>query len=515
MHTHPRRLRALFQALVTPCNLAPASLPSLATDGAGPWSARRAHEGARARVGLLAAVSVLLTLPLIAPMPAEATTATISGTAFQDLNRDGVQQADEDPFVDHLIYLFDGDGDYVANRRTDSDGRFAFTGIADGAYTVSYAPGDWRDIREDWVPTTTGALHPEHEVTVSGGDMVTEFGWRPIEKSDDVSDPISEVTGPEGLLVQSYNDVISAQEIYEHITGEFTVGDEAPSTTVRFAHGDHNTAQTSISQSNGEITRVRTTVYASYGRWLTGGDHILAHEYGHAWMNYHNFYVQQDVERTWVTYLGARGMDPDDDRLGTSHAWMPGEIAAEDYRILLASDTAASSGHMNRDITHPEEIDGFEEWLREEFTTPPGGTDDGGSDGSEDADDGSDEGTEEDDTDHRTEDAEEEDTSSDEGGDSDEGTEDDGAEDTSSDEDESALRLSVETYKVRGVNHADLSWAGGEASEVDMYRNGTRITTSSGSGHSDDTGSRGSATYTYRVCEAGTDVCSEEHEIRF
>lgn len=458
----------------------------------------------RVLAAFIAVLFLLAAQPFVTS--ADAATGSISGTAFQDMNRDGVQQSSEDPFVDHLIFVFDSNGDWVASRRTNSEGRYSATNLPNGTYTVKYAPGEWSDLREDWVPTTTGSLYPEHPVTIEGDAVTADFGWRPIVKSTDINDPISEVEGPEGLRVQSYNDVIGAQELHDHLVSEFLIGDEAPSTTVRFAYGTYNTAQTTISQSDGEITSVRTAVYTSYGRWLDRGDRTLAHEYGHAWMNYHNFYVQQDVDREWVTYLEARGIDPDDDRLGSSHGWMPGEIAAEDYRLMFASENAASGGHMNRDIEDPRDIEGFEAWVRDEFTTTPGGDSDDGSseeeDGAADEESGSDDGDSSDDSDE----------GDDEGDDS--GASDDGSEESTSSV-EADIQIAVDTYKVRGLNHADITWTGNSSSEVDVYRDGQRITTTNGATFTDETGSRGSPTYSYQVCEAGTDTCSEEVDVRF
>src|SRR5206468_5956791 len=50
----------------------------------------------------------------------------------------------------------------------------------------------------------------------------------------------------------------------------------------------------------------------------------------------------------------------------------------------------------------------------------------------------------------------------------------------------------------------------------DVYRNGALIATVSNTGaHSDSTGSHGRASFTYRVCEAGTATCSKDATVRF
>jgi hypothetical protein len=441
----------------------------------------------------------LLAVPL-GPRSADAATVSISGVAFQDLNRDGVQQPDEAPFVDHLIYLYDELGSLLATRRTGEDGRYRFSGVADGTYSVRYARAQWREIWADWVPTTTGSIYPEHLITVAGRSISADFGWRLIIKSD--TTPITQITGTEGLRVQSFNDAVDAQEIYEYIAREFVVGDEAPTTTVRFARSANSTSTRISSDGDGSISQVRSTVNVTYVSWLQRGDRMLAHEYGHAWTNYHNYYVQQDVDQRWASYLEARGIDPDDDRVGSSYAWSPPEIAAEDYRQLLASENARSGTQLNHEIPAPDEVDGFEEWLRWEFTEAADGSEavaapsedggdepatedpDGGADGSEDA------------------------------ADETEGSPADDSEGLTADDEDPFGELVVRPYKVRGVNHAELRWQA-EVTHVDIYRDGVLIGTTSASGYADDTGTRGSTSSIYRVCQSGTEVCSGEVEVGF
>ncbi len=46
---------------------------------------------------------------------------------------------------------------------------------------------------------------------------------------------------------------------------------------------------------------------------------------------------------------------------------------------------------------------------------------------------------------------------------------------------------------------------------MDVYRNGSRITTTANDGnYTDSVNARKHTTYTYRVCEAGTQVCSND-----
>jgi subtilisin family serine protease len=75
--------------------------------------------------------------------------------------------------------------------------------------------------------------------------------------------------------------------------------------------------------------------------------------------------------------------------------------------------------------------------------------------------------------------------------------------------DPNGFELSVDAYKVRGLQKADLSWSGATSASVDIYRNGAVIATVANSGaYTDNIDQRGGGSYTFQVCEAGTNVCS-------
>ena len=71
----------------------------------------------------------------------------------------------------------------------------------------------------------------------------------------------------------------------------------------------------------------------------------------------------------------------------------------------------------------------------------------------------------------------------------------------------------------RGKNNAakaDLAWSGSSATNVDVFRNGTRITTTANDGAHTDALPKGAAgTYTYKVCNAGTTTCSNDASVVF
>jgi N-acetylmuramoyl-L-alanine amidase len=69
--------------------------------------------------------------------------------------------------------------------------------------------------------------------------------------------------------------------------------------------------------------------------------------------------------------------------------------------------------------------------------------------------------------------------------------------------------LAATAYKVKGVQTVDLMWSGTSAANVDVYRDDALLEPVPNVGaYTDTIGKRGLASYTYQVCEAGTDVCS-------
>ena len=77
--------------------------------------------------------------------------------------------------------------------------------------------------------------------------------------------------------------------------------------------------------------------------------------------------------------------------------------------------------------------------------------------------------------------------------------------------------LTVRAYKVQGKQTADLAWSGLTATNVDVYRNGTKISTTANKGAlTDATGKNGSGSATYMVCAAGsTSTCTNKATASF
>jgi hypothetical protein len=80
----------------------------------------------------------------------------------------------------------------------------------------------------------------------------------------------------------------------------------------------------------------------------------------------------------------------------------------------------------------------------------------------------------------------------------------------------SPITLSGAGRKVGGINTVRLTWSGATSTDIDVYRNGTLIVTTPNDGsYVDSTGDTGRARYTYQVCEAGTQTCSDEATVTF
>jgi len=78
------------------------------------------------------------------------------------------------------------------------------------------------------------------------------------------------------------------------------------------------------------------------------------------------------------------------------------------------------------------------------------------------------------------------------------------------------IQLQVSGRKVGGINTVRLTWSGAISANIDIYRNGVLIVTKINNGsYRDSTGDIGRARYTYRVCEAGAETCSNDARVTF
>jgi hypothetical protein len=295
-------------------------------------------------------------------------TSTITGHVWQDTNRNGVMDPGEAAFAGQALMLFNASGTNIASAQSGTDGSFAFSGLADGTYTVKFGTQSWWNLRGDWVPTTTGSLYYSRTVTVSGSAVV-DIGLRQIVRSADINSPLSTYVAPNGIDIRSYDDAVTAQDIWAAMSRGALFGPEAAVTTVYFDYGTQTDATWSVSGSNGTYSGFHANLWIAYLSWLDNTDEVLFHEYGHDWGNYNAEIVQQDD--TYSAYLKARGVYGDP-RLYSSKAWDPNEMLAEDYRQLFGSPNAAAYPQANTDIPPAAQVTGLKSFLQSTYTQPSG-----------------------------------------------------------------------------------------------------------------------------------------------
>ncbi len=73
--------------------------------------------------------------------------------------------------------------------------------------------------------------------------------------------------------------------------------------------------------------------------------------------------------------------------------------------------------------------------------------------------------------------------------------------------------LSVRGYKSKGSHRIDLSW--NPSGDMDIYRDGNIIANINGSSYTDNPGTKGGATFSYKVCDKGTSQCSSTKNVVF
>jgi thermitase len=77
------------------------------------------------------------------------------------------------------------------------------------------------------------------------------------------------------------------------------------------------------------------------------------------------------------------------------------------------------------------------------------------------------------------------------------------------------ITLTANGYKVKGIHHVDLSWIGASGA-ADVFRNGGKVATAVNSPYTDNIGVKGGGvSYTYKVCNTGTTVCSSNVSVVF
>jgi PKD domain len=75
--------------------------------------------------------------------------------------------------------------------------------------------------------------------------------------------------------------------------------------------------------------------------------------------------------------------------------------------------------------------------------------------------------------------------------------------------------LTARGYKLKGIPKVDLSWSASSATGFDVYREGQTIASSAGNTYTDNLNRKGSGSYSYKVCQAGSWICSNHVTVAF
>ncbi len=158
-------------------------------------------------IALRAGQTLTIEIPLVR-------VAVIEGIVFNDVNRNGALDADERGLARVRVLLTDSAGQ-TRDQLTDSEGRFAFSDLIPGDYTVAL---DTRTLPENFAPTTPAevsvALKPQERATVSFGAAerpkvvkfppVADFTFAPAspKAGERVRFDASESFDPDGQIIK-------------------------------------------------------------------------------------------------------------------------------------------------------------------------------------------------------------------------------------------------------------------------------------------------------------------------
>lgn len=294
--------------------------------------------------------------------------STISGLAFEDMNRNGVFDSGDQPISNGEVDLYDATGTkFLGMTYADATGHYSFGGLSDGAYLVDYASA--AALEDNWVPSTIDSLFPRQVVNLSGTAQLN-FGWRQIVRSTDLNSPIATYRAPSGLLVESYDDAVSPQSVYSTLMQGSLVGPEAATETIRFDDlppTSSSSTSSSYQTVNGSLQSFIAISSIGWDSWLFHADQTLFHEYGEAWGEYFSYMSQQDGAMNG--YLKARGLYGNPN-VGTSLAWQPVEMISEDYRQLFGDPASQGAPQMNGSIPPASQVAGLAAYLSGLFRTP-------------------------------------------------------------------------------------------------------------------------------------------------
>ena len=131
---------------------------------------------------LLLLLPILLMFTACDKEPGEGGRAEIHGRVMAQnlVQSNGLAIGDPYPMPEHRVYIIYGDGVFHNDDvRTGSDGRFSFSGLRKGNYTI-YTISQKR--RVDGDPDQSGITTVSRTITISERDEVVELGDLKIER---------------------------------------------------------------------------------------------------------------------------------------------------------------------------------------------------------------------------------------------------------------------------------------------------------------------------------------------
>jgi protocatechuate 3,4-dioxygenase beta subunit len=160
-----------------------------------------------------------------------AVTTSISGTVFNDLNGDGIQQAGEPGLQGWTVQLLNSSNSVVGSALTDVNGNYTITNVASGAYTV-------QEVLQVGYVQTDPEAPGTYSVTASGTNITgINFGdFQRVSVSGNVFNDLNgdgiQETGEPGLqgwtvqLIDSHNNV--AGSVQTDANGNYSIANVGP-----------------------------------------------------------------------------------------------------------------------------------------------------------------------------------------------------------------------------------------------------------------------------------------------
>ncbi|VED63385.1 antiadhesin Pls [Staphylococcus delphini] len=135
----------------------------------------------------------------------EIPTQNVGNKVWEDLNKDGIQDADEPGIANVTVTLKDADGNIVSTRTTDDKGNYLFEDVKEGEYTIDF------ETPEGYTPTITGQgtlgrdsngvsarilVENRDDLTIDSGFYKTE---PPVPPTRNIGDKVWEDTNKDGI----------------------------------------------------------------------------------------------------------------------------------------------------------------------------------------------------------------------------------------------------------------------------------------------------------------------------